>query len=46
MGGKDLDLQLPTLLDFRSLTLRHPKVKEIFKVQDSILEGFRKVSKN
>jgi nondiscriminating aspartyl-tRNA synthetase len=42
MGGKDLDLQLPTLLDFRTLTLRHPKVKGIFKVQAAILEGFRK----
>src|SRR3989344_4328871 len=31
MGGQDLDLQLPTLLDFRALTLRHPKVKSIFK---------------
>jgi len=30
MGVKDLDLQLPTLLDFRGLTLRHPKIKEIF----------------
>lgn len=42
MGSKDLSLQLPTLLDFRSLTLRHPKVKSIFKVQATILEGFRK----
>lgn len=45
MGGKDLDLQLPTLLDFRSLTLRHPKVKAIFKVQAALLEGFRKAAK-
>ncbi len=45
MGGKDLDLQLPTLLDFRSLTLRHPKVKSIFKVQAAILEGFRQACK-
>ncbi len=45
MGGKDLDLQLPTLLDFRSLTLRHPKIKAIFKVQASILEGFRNAAK-
>ncbi len=44
MGGKDLDLQLPTLLDFRSLTLRHPKIKAIFKVQAAVLEGFRKIS--
>ena len=45
MGGKDLDLQLPTLLDFRSLTLRHPKVKLIFKVQAALLEGFRQACK-
>lgn len=42
MGDKELNLQLPTLLDFRSLTLRHPKVKSIFKVQAAILDGFRK----
>ena len=46
MGGKELDLQLPTLLDYRSLTLRYPKVKAIFTVQDAILEGFRKAAKN
>lgn len=43
MGSKELDLQLPTLLDYRSLTLRHSKIKAIFKVQAKILEGFRKV---
>lgn len=46
MGVKNLDLQLPTLLDYRSLTLRHPKVKSIFKVQASILEGFRKAAQD
>ena len=46
MGGKDLSLQLPTLLDFRSLTLRHPKVKSIFKVQATLLEGFRNAAKS
>jgi len=40
MGG-ELNLELPTLLDHRSLTLRHPKVESIFKVQAKILEGFR-----
>lgn len=45
LAMKELDLQLPTLLDFRSLTLRHPKIKAIFKVQEAILEGFRKISK-
>lgn len=41
MGGKDLDLQLPTLLDYRALTLRHPKVKAIFKIQEVIIDAFR-----
>ncbi|MBI4037172.1 aspartate--tRNA(Asn) ligase [Candidatus Daviesbacteria bacterium] len=41
MGGKDLDLQLPTLLDFRALTLRHPKIKAIFKVQETLIDAFR-----
>lgn len=44
MTGKTLDLQLPTLLDNRSLTLRHPRVKAIFKVQAAILEGFRQAA--
>ncbi|MDO8582994.1 MAG: aspartate--tRNA(Asn) ligase [bacterium] len=44
MGGKDLNLELPTLLDNRSLTLRHSRIQEIFKVQAKILEGFRKAS--
>ncbi len=44
MGGKELDLQLPTLLDFRSLTLRHHKIKAILKVQAAILKGFRKAA--
>ncbi|MEK7580657.1 MAG: aspartate--tRNA(Asn) ligase [Patescibacteria group bacterium] len=46
MGALDLDLQLPTLLDFRALTLRHPQVKSIFKVQAAIVDGFRKAAKN
>lgn len=44
MGGKELDLQLPTLLDFRSLTLRHPKIKSIFKVQAEVLRSFREIA--
>lgn len=42
MGVEKLNLQLPTLLDFRTLTLRHPHVKSIFKVQEAVMEGFRK----
>ena len=45
MGQEELNLQLPTLLDFRTLTLRHPKIKKIFKVQEAVMEGFRKASK-
>jgi len=45
MGMEELNLELPTLLDFRSLTLRHPKVAAIFKVQAGVLAGFRKVAK-
>jgi nondiscriminating aspartyl-tRNA synthetase len=46
MGGKDLNLEIPTLLDYRSLTLRHPHVSYIFKVQEKICEGFRKAAQN
>ena len=44
MGGEDLNLELPTLLDYRSLTLRHPKVVAIFKVQEALMEGFRRAA--
>ena len=45
MGSNDLNLELPTLLDFRSLTLRHPKIASIFKVQEVIAEEFREAAK-
>ena len=41
MGGPELNIELPTLLDHRSLTLRHPKVLAIFKIQAVILNTFR-----
>ncbi|MDO8503581.1 MAG: aspartate--tRNA(Asn) ligase [bacterium] len=44
MGQETLNVELPTLLDYRSLTLRHPKVKQIFKVQEAIMEGFRRAA--
>ncbi len=44
MGKEELEVELPTLLDLRSLTLRHPKVKSIFKVQAKLAEGFRKAA--
>ena len=45
MGGKDLNLELPTLLDFRGLSLRHPKVAAIFKVQETVIDSFRQACK-
>lgn len=45
MGKETLDVELPTLLDYRSLTLRHPKVQAIFKVQEVVIDSFRKALK-
>lgn len=45
MGGEDLTLELPTLLDYRALTLRHPKQKAIFKVQEVVIDSFRRALK-
>ena len=41
MGEAKLNLELPTLLDHRSLTLRHPSIFEIFKVQEEVVKAFR-----
>lgn len=46
IGKKELDLELPTLLDHRGLTLRHPKVQAIFKVQAVIIDSFREFMKS
>ena len=45
MGGEHLNLELPTLLDHRGLTLRHPKIQAIFRVQETVIDAFRKVCK-
>lgn len=45
MGGKELLLELPTLLDHRSLSLKHPKILKIFQVQAALAEGFRAAAK-
>jgi len=41
IAKEELDLSLPTLLDNRALSLRHPKVKAIFRVQEVIIDSFR-----
>jgi nondiscriminating aspartyl-tRNA synthetase len=45
MGGKELHLELPTLLDYRALTLRHDTVSKIFIIQAALAEEFRKAAK-
>ncbi|MBI2066156.1 aspartate--tRNA(Asn) ligase [Candidatus Woesebacteria bacterium] len=45
MGQEDLVVELPTLLDNRALTLRHPKQKAILKVQEVVIDSFRKALK-
>jgi len=44
LDGYNLDL--PTELDHRALTLRHPKVQAIFKVQATIIDSFREFMKS
>lgn len=45
LGAEELKIELPTLLDYRGLTLRHPKIKAIFKVQQVIIDSFRETLK-
>lgn len=42
MGKEVLDVELPTLLDYRALTLRHPRVQAIFRVQQVVIDSFRR----
>lgn len=44
--SKELKLKLPTLLDYRPLTIRNPKIKTIFKVGEQITDSFRKTVKD
>jgi len=43
LAKNDLNLNLPTLLDYRTLSLRHPKVQAIFKLYDIFLKGYETV---
>ena len=45
IGADVLNLELPTLLDNRSLSLRHPKVSAVFKIQQTLAQSFRKTLK-
>ena len=43
LSKKDLNLQLTTLLDNRTLSLRHPKTIAIFKLYDILLRAYETV---
>ena len=43
LAKKDLNLQLTTLLDNRTLSLRHPKTIAIFKIYDILLRAYETV---
>ncbi len=45
LTAPELHVSLPTLLDYRALTLRHPKIKAIFQVQEVIIGTFRRTLK-
>lgn len=45
MSKETLDAELPTQLDHRAITLRHPSVKAVFKVQATIIDSFREFMK-
>ncbi|MBI2442463.1 MAG: aspartate--tRNA(Asn) ligase [Candidatus Levybacteria bacterium] len=45
MGGKELHVELPTLLDYRSLTLKHHKISSIFIIQAALADQFRKLAR-
>ena len=40
LSKNKLNVQLPTLLDYRPLTLRHPRVRAIFKLYDLLLKSY------
>jgi len=42
LGKETLEVELPTLLDHRSLSFRHPKIQAIFKLQAVVIDAFRK----
>jgi len=41
MSKETLEVELPTLLDYRALSFRHPKIQAIFKVQAVVIDAFR-----
>jgi nondiscriminating aspartyl-tRNA synthetase len=45
MSIDGFNLDLPTELDNRALTMRHPKIQAVFKVKETIIDSFREIMK-
>jgi nondiscriminating aspartyl-tRNA synthetase len=45
MSLDGFNLDLPTELDNRALTMRHPKIQAVFKVKETIIDSFREIMK-
>ena len=45
MSAEGFNLELVTQLDHRALVLRHPRLRAIFKVQNTIIDSFREYMK-
>jgi len=45
ISKENLDVTLPILLDYRSLSLHHPKIQAIFKVEETVIDAFREALK-
>jgi nondiscriminating aspartyl-tRNA synthetase len=45
MSLDGFNLDLPTELDNRALTLRHPKIQAIFKINETVIDSFREFMK-
>lgn len=43
---KNMNVSLPTLFDWRPISLRNEQVSAIFKTQEQLIDGFRKTLKN
>jgi len=46
MSLEGFNLDLPTELDNRALTLRHPKIQAVFKIQETVIDSFREIMKS
>jgi nondiscriminating aspartyl-tRNA synthetase len=45
MSLDGFNLDLPTELDNRALTLRHPKIQAVFKINETVIDAFREFMK-